>query len=215
MPLPESASAGGVGRPLSRTSAYEAIKNAILSGVLLPGERLDAKELERWLGVSKTPIRQAVQALVGEGLIVIAPQSHTTVVAPVSEQRIVYSQALGGLLLGLASVAADRISVEDRSALADRIDPLLAAIADRDVDRTIATAGSFFHQWLDHSASPPYIDMMQSTATTFRYHLSVLGRAEGFAWETIGPGYARLQRALIDGDQPGVEQELKALFDLS
>ena len=56
----------------SRTEAVlEAIKHAILIGELKPGQALVETELAAGLGVSKTPVREALKTLAGTGLVVI------------------------------------------------------------------------------------------------------------------------------------------------
>ncbi len=58
---------------------YDALRHAILSSVLRPGERLNVEDLAVKLGVSLTPVRSAVQRLAAEGLIEIRPRSGTFV----------------------------------------------------------------------------------------------------------------------------------------
>ena len=50
--------------------AYQALKTAILSGELAPGQRLIEVQLAKQLQVSRTPIREAMQLLEHENLIV-------------------------------------------------------------------------------------------------------------------------------------------------
>jgi DNA-binding GntR family transcriptional regulator len=57
----------------SSAAAAAAIRSAILEGELAPGERLKEKDLARRLGISSTPVREALQALDGEGLIELVP----------------------------------------------------------------------------------------------------------------------------------------------
>lgn len=52
-----------------RERAYEHLKAAILSGRFEPGERLTEEHLARELGISRTPIREALHKLESEGLI--------------------------------------------------------------------------------------------------------------------------------------------------
>src|SRR3954452_18488595 len=95
VPIPEPAGNPAAPRQLIRDRAYTAIKTAILDGSLLPGERLDDAELQRWLAVSRTPIRQALYALTLEGLVETAPQSHTRVVSPRAEKARENLQTIG------------------------------------------------------------------------------------------------------------------------
>jgi len=52
-----------------RERAYEFLKTSILSGRFSPGERLTEEHLAKTLGISRTPIREALHKLESEGLI--------------------------------------------------------------------------------------------------------------------------------------------------
>jgi DNA-binding GntR family transcriptional regulator len=58
---------------------HQALRDAILTRVFAPGQRLNVEDLAANLGVSFTPVRQALQLLAAEGLIVIQPRSGTYV----------------------------------------------------------------------------------------------------------------------------------------
>ena len=67
-------SAGSVGAiPLRTAAMLDAIKHAILSGELRPGQSLVEAELAQALGVSKTPVREALKTLAGAGLVTMSP----------------------------------------------------------------------------------------------------------------------------------------------
>lgn len=59
--------------------AYESIKSMILTGQLIPGEKISEKDLEERLAIGRTPIREAVIRLRREALINVIPQSGTYV----------------------------------------------------------------------------------------------------------------------------------------
>jgi DNA-binding GntR family transcriptional regulator len=64
----------------SRTEAVlDAIKHAILTGRLVPGQPLVETELAVQLGVSKTPVREALKTLAGAGLVTMSPYKGATV----------------------------------------------------------------------------------------------------------------------------------------
>jgi DNA-binding GntR family transcriptional regulator len=77
--------------PLARKRAtdevYDSLRQAILTRVFKPGERLMVEDISRKLGVSLTPVRHALQQLATEGLIEIHPRSGTYV-ANVSAREI-------------------------------------------------------------------------------------------------------------------------------
>lgn len=66
-------------RTFARQEAYAKLRNWILDGTLAPGARLLDKELAEQLGVSRTPIREALLRLEDEGLVKTKPNSSTLV----------------------------------------------------------------------------------------------------------------------------------------
>lgn len=77
MPVPRERDA--VERHLLRDTAYDTLCGAIVDGTLAPGEQLHDAELCQWLGLSRTPVREALTRLADEGLIEMAPQRYTRV----------------------------------------------------------------------------------------------------------------------------------------
>jgi DNA-binding GntR family transcriptional regulator len=71
---------GTTGATPSRTEAVlDAIKRAILAGELRPGQSLVETELAQLLGVSKTPVREALKTLAGAGLVTMSAYRGATV----------------------------------------------------------------------------------------------------------------------------------------
>jgi DNA-binding GntR family transcriptional regulator len=103
------------------------IRQAIVDGRLPPGRRLKEEELARELGMSRTPIREALLMLESEGLVESIPRRGATVrTYAVGDLDDVYQ--LRALLEGYAARrAASRISAEDLDRLdgsCDRFDRL-------------------------------------------------------------------------------------------
>jgi DNA-binding GntR family transcriptional regulator len=94
-------------RPQSLTEiAVEQLRRAIVAGDLALGEQLSEAELARRLGISKTPVREALQQLRIEGLVRVVPQSGTFVftlsageVHELCEVRLALEQTALGLAL--------------------------------------------------------------------------------------------------------------------
>ncbi len=57
-----------------RDIVFQTLRNAIITGELQPGERLMETQLGEKLGVSRTPIREAIRKLELEGLVVMIPR---------------------------------------------------------------------------------------------------------------------------------------------
>jgi DNA-binding GntR family transcriptional regulator len=77
MPIPENVPA--IDRRLLRDDVYGRLRDAIVDGSLAPGEQLRDGELAAWLGVSRTPVREALLRLADAGLVVAQPGRSTTV----------------------------------------------------------------------------------------------------------------------------------------
>ena len=68
-------------RGLLRDDVYLRVRDAIVDGTLAPGEQLRDHELATWLGVSRTPVREALLRLQQAGLVASLPGRSTTVAA--------------------------------------------------------------------------------------------------------------------------------------
>src|SRR5690349_17560829 len=112
---------------------YERLRDAILSGELKPGERVNVDALARQLGTSKIPLREAVQRLTTQGLVV-QPNPHAGAqVAPLSlrEMRGVYLAR--GALEGLAArVAATTVSDAELAELQQMHEQMRQRLVDGD-----------------------------------------------------------------------------------
>jgi len=65
--------------PSRTVVVLDAIKHAILTGRLRPGQALVETDLAGMLGVSKTPVREALKTLAGAGLVTMSPYKGATV----------------------------------------------------------------------------------------------------------------------------------------
>ena len=131
-------------------AATELIRHAILDGRLEPGSRLKEEELARELGISRTPVREALLMLQAEGLVVTAPNRGAVVrTHDADDLRDLYQ--LRALLEGYATrLAAAKISDEEIGLLRESCDRF-DAIADDDV-RELVKENLLFHSAI-HSAA--------------------------------------------------------------
>ena len=80
MPVPDSPAP--LRTALLRDSVHDRLRDAIVDGTLAPGEVVRDTELATWLGVSRTPVREALLRLGEAGLVRSAP-GRSTVVAEI------------------------------------------------------------------------------------------------------------------------------------
>ena len=99
MPVPDEV--GKHKRSLLREDAYISLRDAIVNGTLAPGEKLRDPELEAWLGISRTPIREAIARLETAGLVHTMP-GRSTVVATIERKSLLDAQAVAAAMHALA-----------------------------------------------------------------------------------------------------------------
>ncbi|MGH2627988.1 MAG: GntR family transcriptional regulator, partial [Anaerolineales bacterium] len=104
----------------SEPKVVHRLRHLILSRQLRPGERLVQSDLAEQLGVSRTPIREALHRLASDGLVTIAPHKGATVAKfLLSDLEEIYSVRIA--LEGYAAyLAAQHITDEDLAKL-DRL----------------------------------------------------------------------------------------------
>jgi DNA-binding GntR family transcriptional regulator len=113
--------------PTAATFAYETLREWIVSQRVPPGERLELEDLALRLGVSTTPIRQAMQRLESEGLVVSQPH-RGTVVRELTADEVEEVYELRRRLEGWAvELACERLDEGDRREIADLVARLDAA----------------------------------------------------------------------------------------
>ncbi|MCD7739478.1 MAG: GntR family transcriptional regulator [Lachnospiraceae bacterium] len=95
-----------------RDEVFNTLRQAILTGELKPGERLMEIHLANRLGVSRTPVREAIRKLELEGLVTMIPRRGAEV-AQITEQSLKDVLEVRRCLDALcAELACDRISSE-------------------------------------------------------------------------------------------------------
>jgi DNA-binding GntR family transcriptional regulator len=128
------------GEPLTRSAsavAADVIRAAILDGRLEPGRRLKEEELARELGISRTPVREALLVLLTEGLLDSAPNRGATVRSYAAADLDDLYQ-LRAVLEGFAARrAAARVSPDDVARLADSCERFEELRADEDVTELV------------------------------------------------------------------------------
>lgn len=88
MPIPQNTDLAPAPRRLLRDVVYDKMFAAIIDGTLEFGERLNDDQLVAWLGVSRTPVREAIAKLADQALVDIEANRYTRIVAPTYDEFI-------------------------------------------------------------------------------------------------------------------------------
>ncbi len=133
-----------------RDVVFHALRRAILTGEFVPGERLMEIHLAQQLGVSRTPVREAIHKLELEGLVTMMPRRGATV-AQISERGLKdvleVRRALDTFCAGLA---CERMTDEDKQNLRKAFTAFEEAIYTKDT-AIIAQADVDFHDIIINS----------------------------------------------------------------
>ncbi|MEO1226574.1 MAG: GntR family transcriptional regulator [Pseudomonadota bacterium] len=134
--------------------AYQIVRRGILDGRLAPGERLKEEDLAQEIGVSRTPIREALRRLDLEGLLSFVPNQGARV-ADWADQDIEEIFSLRALLEShAAGLAAQRMTPDALDRLRDlatRMEQLVAS-GDGSPSDALTEANSDFHHLIQEVA---------------------------------------------------------------
>lgn len=137
-----------VARPVPlRESVYEALAEMIISRKLQPGHHLVELELAEVLGVSRQPVREALQRLHTEGWVDLEPGYGAFVHVPTADEADQLLSARAVLESESARLAATRVTPESVSALRELCQGGVDALEAADIDAFVR-ANSTFHAYV-------------------------------------------------------------------
>lgn len=133
-----------------RDVVFNTLRQAILKGELEPGERLMEIQLAERLGVSRTPIREAIRKLELEGLVIMTPRKGAQV-AKISESNLRDVLEVRSSLEELAiDLACQRMEPEELKELEEAEEKFVNAIKSGDA-MEIAQTDERYHDIIYHS----------------------------------------------------------------
>ena len=141
---------------------YNLLKNDILKGKMKGGDKISEDNLATELGVSRTPIREALKRLSEYGLISLAPRSHASVVT-VTEKE---AEDIASLRVTLESFAIDNIKVEN---LNNNLETISRYAADCQYALNVGDRAKAFE--LDSLSHVSLIDLAENKALSDTYRV--------------------------------------------
>lgn len=158
-----------------RDVVFNTLRQAILIGELKPGERLMEIHLADRLGVSRTPIREAIRKLELEGLVVMIPRKGAQV-AKITEKNLKDVLEVRRALDMLAvRLACERMNEEDKAALGKACDEFAKVVKSNDT-KEITEADVRFHDViLKSTGNDRLIQLVNNLAEQmYRYRLEYI-----------------------------------------
>jgi len=177
------------------------LREAILNGSFVPGERLVESEVAESLGTSRTPVRESLIQLEQEGLIENRPNRGSFVKDFTAEDvREIFR--LRAALEGVAwRLAVERMNEEDLQFLEGLLGKQREAIAKGDHDKLIKLDGLFHQHILKVAGGPRLLKMWSQLETQREAVLNRLYRASpDIAPAVVEWDHSRILQAFCEGD---------------
>jgi DNA-binding GntR family transcriptional regulator len=208
----KSASAVTIPRATFASIVTERLRASIVNGTLEPGSQLSEVELATSFGVSRGPVREALQRLVQEGLLNSEP--HRGVFVPVLTDEDVHDVYLAREALESAAVRSI-IASGSTAAASESLDRFVAQMQQAEASEDWETVGNVdleFHVALVDATSSPRLKRMFSTVISeTRLCLGVLTAAD--ARDDLVEEHRLISEAIREGDTDKALVVLKEHFD--
>jgi DNA-binding GntR family transcriptional regulator len=196
-------------------TAFAWLREEILSGRMRPGQALSENEIAQRLGVSRTPVREAIIRLESEGLLAVRPQVGTTV-APIDVDAVADVQFLREAIeCRTIALAAQRVTAADAKDLRAQL-KAQARVAARGDHAAFVPLDDRLHQKLLAIAGRPRVWRAVEDAKAQLDRVRFLS-LEDPAWlAAIHRQHEEIVDRVIAGDANGavaaMEQHLRAVF---
>ena len=185
-------------RPL-REIVYEELKRQILVGEIAPGTRMMEVELAEDMGVSRTPVREAIRKLEKEGLVTIEPR-RGAYASDISIKDMVDVLEVRQMLEGMAaSMAAQKVTEEEKLDFVEANSAYKNAVKKENIEEIIRYDELFHQLIVSYSGNKTLnqlLSQVQELALRFRYiYYDDFSRYENMPVE-----HEEIEEAIISGD---------------
>ena len=198
---------GTKGKRAAKTDVFDRLRAAIATGEIRPRQKLVERQLADAFGVSRTPVREAIQQLAAEGYVSSLPEVGVVVVDHLpADIEALYEmrQALEG---GAARLAAARATADDLAEIARQHDRIVDLLGRGAIDDVVAVNDSF-HNAINAASKNVRLQraILANKGYFFNQRLARLFTAAD--WERSNIEHDRLLTALRDRDGARAEDEV-------
>lgn len=191
-----------------RDVVFNTLREAILRGDLVPGERLMELQLAAKLGVSRTPIREAIRMLEQEGLAITIPRKGA-IVAGMTEKDMQDVLEIREALEELSvQVACDKITDEEVEKLQRNMKNFEHSLKSGDLKK-MAQADVEFHDVIYQATdNPKLINMLNNLREQmYRYRVEYLKNPQNH--EQLLKEHEAIYRGIVEKDKDAVTEMIR------
>jgi DNA-binding GntR family transcriptional regulator len=202
---------GGLERTTTPEGVYRVLRAAILDGTVPPGGQLRERDIAEDLGVSRSPLREALSRLEEEGLIVKIP-FRGAFVMEVSAQDVAEIASVRLLVEPYAGeLALDALRGPERPRLSQTIEDFHRATEQNDLPASIDAHLQFHRLFYDLSGHGVLRGLWNGWETKLRLYLAVDHRSYSNLHD-IADEHERLAAVALEGDMDVFRRELAQHF---
>lgn len=164
-----------------RDVVFNTLREAILKGDLKPGERLMELQLASQLGVSRTPIREAIRMLEQEGLAVTVPRKGAEVAKMTLKGMEDVLEIREALDILACQLACTRITTEQLALLEEKKIAFEKSLKSKNVKEIAETDVAFHDVIYQATGNPKLVNMLNNLREQiYRYRVEYLKREENY-----------------------------------
>ncbi|MFC8131758.1 GntR family transcriptional regulator [Streptomyces sp. NPDC057302] len=190
-----------------RERVYEALLELITTRALQPGQHLVESELAGHLGVSRQPVREALQRLNTEGWVDLRPAQGAFVHEPTEEEADQLLTVRTLLEAEAARLAAANTGTAGITALEELCAKGEQAVADGDVDLVVATNAAFHAKVMELAGNVVLAELAGQVDRRVRWYYTPVARQRGKqSWIE----HRQLIAAIAERDERGATEIMRA-----
>lgn len=195
------ASAAEPDRRSYKTVILEALSDDVVSGKLMPGEKLSEIRLAERFGVSRMPVREALIELRRRGMVRVIPQVGTYVTEITTDLVLSQFEVREALEVEAARLSAARSSNADKKRLQDLMEQMSVEAAKGSTKMYIALDANFHAAIFESTGNPTLVEHYESLMGNLkREYLSLLvSSKEGRTSRSLAE-HAAVLDAIVQGD---------------
>lgn len=195
-----------------RDVVFHTLREAILKGDLKPGERLMELQLADKLGVSRTPIREAIRMLQQEGLAVTIPRRGAEVAKMTEKDMEDVLQIREALEILAVRLASEKITEDEIVQLEEKVSEFEEALTTGDV-KLIAQTDVDFHDIIYNAAENPKLVTMLNNLREQIYRYRVEYLKDAAIYPRLVAEHKEIIRGLKNRDKEFVVGKMKEHMD--
>lgn len=183
-----------------RDVVFQTLRQAILKGELQPGERLMEMKLAERLGVSRTPVREAIRKLELEGLVVMIPRKGAAVANITEKDTKDVLEVRRTLEMFAVEVACDRITPEQLQELKESAKDFEDFKGSADLIRIAETDMKFHEIIYEATQNERLVQMLNNLRENmYRYRIEYL--KDPNYYDSLVGEHREILKAIENGDK--------------